>query len=181
MPREGWFGLVKLTTVARISHLPVVIKSQTKQTTKQCQKNTKKPFKNWLSWLSYFFQCCCLSPTSRPYPQTSPPPPHPQTPACWHLFLELASCVHRLHPSSGHVSLCQPIHTWLGRHLTTSMKVKALLLQVEPCSPGALPTHSQPFPLSPSVLWNQMAPFHCSRELQQPILESKYCKVDVSF
>ena len=41
MPTEGWFGLVRLTTVARISHLPIMIKSQTKQTTKQCQKKPK--------------------------------------------------------------------------------------------------------------------------------------------
>ena len=75
MPREGCFGLMRLTMVARISHLPVVIKSQTKQTAKQCQKTKTKPFKNCACPDSYFFHRCCLPPASRPSP--SPPPTIP--------------------------------------------------------------------------------------------------------
>lgn len=127
------------------------------------QKKKKKPFKNCACLDSAIFHSAAFLLHSAP---TLSPRKPPQTPACWHLFLELASCVHRLHPSSRLVSLCGPILTRSGQHLTTSMKVKVLLLQVEPCSPGALPAHSQLFPLSPSVLWNQMAPFHSSGELQ---------------
>ena len=102
---------------------------------------------------------------------TNPPPPPPNT--CMLTSLSWVGFLCAQAPPI--LRACEPVPAHPHHPhptLTTSMKVKALL-RVEPCSPGALPTHSQPFPLSPSVLWNQMAPFHSSGELQQPILESK--------
>lgn len=122
------YGVV-LQMVARISHSPVMFKSQTKQTRK-CPKH--KFFSVGLPF-SYFFHCCC-------------PPLLFRSGLILRLVfrdgLPVQTSSNR--SSRGHVSLCWRILSpaWPARN-PHSWAYKVLLFQGALSSPGASP---QPFP-----------------------------------